>query len=111
MEILIMATTVVNIHNGDKYDVYIGRAGHGQKGTFGNPHAIGWCPICQCQHTREECIEAYKIDFYRKIANDVLFRKEILKLKDKTLGCFCKQLDREIACHGDIIKEYLDNLT
>ena len=33
--------------------------------------------------------------------------EEVLKLKDKILGCSCKPL----ACHGDIIKAYLDSDT
>lgn len=34
-------TTVVNIKT-DSYDVYIGRAGHGHSGYFGNPFNIGF---------------------------------------------------------------------
>jgi hypothetical protein len=31
--------------------------------------------------------------------------RKIEELKGKVLGCFCKPN----ACHGDVIKEYLDN--
>lgn len=104
-------TKVVNIRN-DKYDVYCGRAGHGQDGYFGNPHVIGYCDMmqCHCNHTREESIAAYKIDFYHRIKYDPQFFLRILELKDKTLGCFCKQKSIEVPCHCDIIKEYLDKL-
>jgi hypothetical protein len=102
-------TTVVNIKNNEPYDIYIGRAGHGQRGPFGNPHVVGWCAICQKEHKRGEAVEAYREYFNRKIANDALFRKEVLKLKDKRLGCFCKSPSGEGSCHGDVIKEYLDN--
>ena len=85
-------TKVVNRHR-EKFDVYIGR------GTpFGNPYEI--TPI----RTRDEVIELYKIWFYEKIKNES-FRLRVLELKDKILGCSCSPL----KCHGDIIKEWLDN--
>lgn len=89
-------TEVVNIRK-EPYDVYIGRAGHGQEGQFGNPYKDG---------TREENIKNYKIYFYNKIKNDIFFRNSILALRGKKLGCFCK----EKACHGDIIADYLNSL-
>ena len=98
-------TKVVNIYK-EKYDVYIGRAGKGQDGTFGNPHNIGLCEICNINHTREEAIAEYKQDFYNTLIINPRFKQKILNLKDKTLGCFCKPK----ACHGDIIAEFLDNL-
>ena len=83
---------VVNKYK-EKYDVYIGRPS-----IFGNPFSVK-------EYGREGCIEKYKEYFYKRIKEDVKFKEEVLKLKDKVLGCFCKPL----ACHGDVIKEYLDN--
>lgn len=97
-------TTVVNCRC-SKYDVYIGRAGKGQSGEFGNPHIIGYCPICKKTHDREDCIDAFKIDFLKRMENDIEFRTKVLALKDKVLGCFCKPA----KCHGDIIVTYLNN--
>ena len=85
-------TKVVNKYR-DKYDVYIGRPS-----IFGNPFSVK-------EYGREGCIARYKEYFYKRIKEDVKFKEAVLKLKDKTLGCFCKPL----ACHGDVIKEYLDN--
>ena len=85
-------TKVVNKYR-DKYDVYIGRPS-----IYGNPFSVK-------EYGREGCIEKYKEYFYKRIKEDVKFKEEVLKLKDKVLGCFCKPL----ACHGDVIKEYLDN--
>jgi len=85
-------TKVVNKYR-DKYDVYIGRPS-----IFGNPFSVK-------EYGREGCIARYKEYFYKRIKEDVKFKEEVLKLKDKVLGCFCKPL----ACHGDVIKEYLDN--
>lgn len=84
--------SVVNKYR-DKYDVYIGRPS-----IFGNPFSVK-------EYGREGCIARYKEYFYKRIKEDVKFKEAVLKLKDKTLGCFCKPL----ACHGDVIKEYLDN--
>ena len=85
-------TKVVNKYR-EAYDVYIGRPS-----IFGNPFSVK-------EYGREGCIEKYKEYFYKRIKEDVKFKEEVLKLKDKVLGCFCKPL----ACHGDVIKEYLDN--
>jgi len=85
-------TKVVNKYR-DKYDAYIGRPS-----PYGNPYSVK-------EYGREGCIKMYKNYFYERIASDAKFKEAVLKLKDKTLGCFCKPL----ACHGDVIKEYLDN--
>jgi len=101
-----MPTQVVNIRSQD-YDVYIGRAGHGQDGYFGNPVRINKkCPICVKRHqARGETLECYKIYFYERIKTDEIFRAKVKELKNKRLGCFCKP---RYPCHGDIIKEYLE---
>ena len=85
-------TKVVNKYR-EAYDVYIGRPSQ-----FGNPFSVK-------KYGREGCIKKYREYFYKRIKEDVKFKEEVLKLKDKVLGCFCKPL----ACHGDVIKEYLDN--
>ncbi len=81
-------TTVVNIKNTKKFDVYIGR---GSK--WGNPYHIGR------DGTREQVIQKYR---------EYLCRKENLldslhELKGKILGCFCKPLN----CHGDVLIELI----
>jgi hypothetical protein len=86
-----MTTQIVNRHK-ESFDIYIGR------GTpFGNPFIIG------VHGNREEVIAKYKQWFYMQLDNDY-FKKQVLNLKDKTLGCSCKPL----SCHGDVIVEYLD---
>ena len=91
-------TKVVNIFK-DPYDVYIGREGKGQDGYFGNPFPL------KKGEPRGSTLEKYKEYFHNKMLNDAEFKERILSLKGKTLGCFCKPN----ACHGDIIKEYLEN--
>jgi hypothetical protein len=86
-------TTVVNIYKTkDLNYIYIGRGS-----PFGNPFVIGK------DGTREEVIEKYRSYFKGKL-EDPTFRTMVLRLRGKRLGCFCKPKD----CHGDIIKEWLD---
>lgn len=99
-------TTVVNLRTSPHYDVYIGRAGHGKDGYFGNPHPVNQpCPLCQTSHARGEAIIAYMKTFKQRIQTDPEFRRRELALKGKRLGCFCKPRD----CHGDVIVAWLQS--
>lgn len=91
------ATRVVNIRQED-YDVYIGRAGRGMDGYFGNPFKI------EPGMKRGGTLEKYREYFNNRLQTDPDFHRRINGLRGKTLGCFCKPY----PCHGDIIKEYLD---
>lgn len=92
-------TTVVNIRR-NKYDVYIGRAGHGQDGYFGNPFSI------YRDGGRERVIVLFKEYFYKRLKSDPIFATKIQELKGKILGCFCSPK----KCHGDVIAEYLNGV-
>lgn len=94
-----METRVVNIRKSD-YDVYIGRAGKGQDGYFGNPFRL------ERNEDRGSTLEKYRKYFYEKLENDEEFKERILSLKGLTLGCFCKLG----PCHGDVISEYLNSI-
>lgn len=96
---------VVNIYQSE-YDVYIGRAGKGRDGYFGNPHPIGYCEICFETHNRAGSITAYSLDFQMRLIEDAEFLRRVHELKGLVLGCFCKPKD----CHGDIIVDYLESL-
>ena len=86
-------TEVINKYKYKGTDfVYIGRGS-----PFGNPYVIGK------DGTREEVIEKFRVYFMEKLENP-LYKLVVLQLKGKKLGCFCKPQ----ACHGDVIKEYLD---
>lgn len=88
----IKKTMVVNINLDMEFDVYIGRGS-----MFGNKHRIGrYC-------TREQSVARYKIDFYKRIEKDPKFKRAVLKLRGKRLGCFCWPK----LCHGSVIVEYL----
>lgn len=93
-----MKTNVVNIRT-DKYEVYIGRAGKGKDGYFGNPFHL------EDEEDRERILVLYKDYFNIRIEEDEEFKNKVEGLKGKTLGCFCKPK----LCHGDIIVEYLES--
>ena len=74
----------------EPYDIYIGRPS-----KWGNPYMLGR------DGTREEVIQKYREWLMQQ--PDLL--SDLLQLKGKTLGCWCKPQ----ACHGDIIVELIDN--
>jgi len=84
---------VVNLRK-EPYDIYIGRGS-----IFGNPYRISK------YRTRQIVIDWYREWFYSQL-KDPFFKAEVEKLRGvEILGCYCKPL----ACHGDIIVEYLEN--
>lgn len=101
-----MKTIVVNIRRED-YDVYIGRAGKGQSGYFGNPFRVGYpCGRCGRIHREgSETIECFRGYFNERIRQDPKFRRSVLALAGKRLGCFCKPW----PCHGDVYVEWIED--
>lgn len=82
--------TVVNRHH-DSFDVYIGR------GTpWGNPFTVK-------EYGLQRCIELYRIYMERQLSQDPELVRELLKLKDKRLGCSCKPK----PCHGDVLLDLI----
>ena len=91
--------TDVNLRS-SAFDVYIGRAGHGQTGEFGNPFIVGR------DGARGECVEKFRTWFH---SNDVAACKMRQLALDRIpanarLGCFCKPN----ACHGDVIAAFVN---
>lgn len=70
------------------YDIYIGRPS-----KWGNPFSIGK------DGTRKEVIEKYR----NWIKNQPELLKDLVELKGKVLGCWCKPH----PCHGDVLVELL----
>jgi len=78
-----------------KYDVYVGRPT-----DFGNPFKIGK------DGNRLEVIEKYKEWFYYQLEKDTEFKRKVIGLKGKILGCWCYPKD----CHARIIIDYLEGV-
>ena len=105
-----MRTLVVNIRL-DPYDVYIGRAGHGHDGYFGNPFRLN-----PKANNRDQCLRKYQTYLLGRVATDRDFRRRILELSGKSLGCFCAPKggltgDQPHVCHGQVIAEWLDGFS
>ncbi len=84
---------VVNLYN-EKYDVYIGRAGRGKDGKWGNKFD---------SPDRDKNIA----DFEHWLLTDPKGKKlmkDLPELLGKRLGCFCKPK----ACHGDVLKKHAE---
>jgi hypothetical protein len=94
-----MQAVVVNIYM-KRFDVYIGRAGRGEDGYFGNPFRMG------NGTSREDAVQSFQRYFTERIEKDSEFRRRALALKGKRLGCFCKPK----ACHGDVIADWLNKM-
>ena len=81
----------------DPHYVYIGRAGHGLDGYFGNPFIAT---------QRGGTLDAYRSYLVGLLELDREFIRRVKALQGKTLVCFCKPK----RCHGDILAHYADKL-
>lgn len=103
---MLFTTKVISIKNfNGKFDdnhIYIGRAGHGQDGYFGNPIIRGKnCKICNRIHEKPgDTLECYNLYLSDRIANDLNFKLKVKNLVNKTLICFCENSDK---CHGGVL--------
>ena len=93
-----MSVTVVNKRTFRGSGIYIGRGS-----VFWNPFPVSM--------GRAQCITAYKERFYRLLAQDDDFSLAMRALLERSrteklfLVCFCAPL----ACHGDVIKEWIED--
>jgi hypothetical protein len=114
-----MNTRIVHCQK-EKYDVYIGRKSPRHRLTqsiFANPYRIG-----VEDGTRQEVIQKYLAYAKSMIETNPLFRKAVLNLHGRTLGCWCCQTPVEtfrpfdqMECHGEVLAVlaydlYLDSL-
>lgn len=100
-------TRVANMRRGEPYDVYVGRAGRGMTGLFGNPYKVGeFCQRCRQRHeSGGETLPCFRAYFEERVKYDRAFRLQVLRLRGKTLGCFCVPQ----PCHAVIIAEWIDS--
>ena len=66
---------------------------------WGNPYKLS--KTC----SRDQSIAQYEFHFVFKLLKDI----EELR-GARRLGCWCKEPNRFVACHGDIIKKYLEKI-
>jgi Domain of unknown function (DUF4326) len=93
----VQITKVRNKDAGEAFDVYIGR-----RTPWGNPF-----PIEHLVHgdDRDAVIRKFKAYFEEEFVNKPDKLQHLLSLRGMRLGCHCKPL----ACHGDIIADFLNN--
>lgn len=80
--------------------VYMGRAmkKYGlEKSKFANPFPL------KKEEPRGATIERYREWLWKQIKKGEITIKDLLALEGKDLVCFCKQPNKEVACHCDVI--------
>ncbi len=94
----------------DEENVYIGRAGivfidnvrfPKESSIWANPYKVG---DKKGQYEREESLKLYESYIREKIKGSESMKEELLKLKGKDLGCWCKPE----GCHGDVLIKILE---
>lgn len=99
---------IVNINEKPKpyFDIYIGRAGHGEIGEWGNPVIMHKkCPMCGLKHhTRGSTLPCYNQYLWNSVVKDPSLANKIRALRGKILGCFCKP----DHCHGDVLLKVIE---
>ena len=88
-------TRVINIRNGEPYDVLIDR-----RTIYGNPFRIGR------DGNRDEVCDKHEKYLQERVKKDLYFRMKVLELIGKVMGCWCKPL----RCHGDNYVKYLEGM-
>lgn len=78
----------------------MGRAGRGHDGYFGNPFPL------EKGAPKGSTLPKFKEYFYDRVEKDPEFKRRVLELKGKILGCFCNDPK---TCHVSIIVKYIEN--
>jgi hypothetical protein len=91
-------------------EVYVGRAGKGLEGPFGNPIIRSRsCIMCGKVHFHNtELVLCYERWLCRKLRDDPTFRLKVQGLAKKVLLCFCRPKN---ICHGDVLAAVAESLT
>lgn len=58
--------------------------------------------------SRETVINMYRDHILAKLNSGEISHEQLLQLKGKTLGCWCKENGQNIPCHGDVLVELLN---
>lgn len=67
-------------------------------GRYGNPHRIGFCPVCGANHTRAEAVAELRAEIEADAMLRILIRQELC---GRDLACWCS-LD-EPDCHAELL--------
>ncbi|AGY60353.1 DUF4326 domain-containing protein [Gloeobacter kilaueensis] len=98
-----MQIRVINKHYEPVAGEYIGRPS-----VLGNPFVLGQ------DGNRQEVIEKYRRWLWQKLKQGGPVLDELCRLqqlayqRELVLVCWCKRPDREVACHGDVLKQAIE---
>jgi len=92
----------------EKCDVYVGRGS-----DFGNPF-----PVFNGEFTLEDSLRLYSVHLSENVYYNKEFRKKLLNLKGKKIGCFCPRYSTDdiryfhnpANCHACIIANYANTI-
>lgn len=93
-----MSVHNLNRESMEEGDVYVGRAGHGFDGYFGNPFGTKGGQRCE---SVQESIHRFTEYAKDRLYHDPEYRERVKSLVGKRLFCFCKPG----PCHGDVLEE------
>jgi hypothetical protein len=62
---------------------------------YGNPHRVGWCPVCGIEHTQAEAVAEF-----RALLELAEIPADLSELRGKNLACWCKA---GTPCHADVL--------
>lgn len=62
---------------------------------YGNPHLVGFCPVCGVEHTQAEAVEEF-----RAMLELAEIPADLSELRGKNLACWCKA---GTPCHADVL--------
>ena len=104
----------------DPSNIYIARAGivfvkneYGKKERYPKKDSIFANPFKVKKNNngigdnRIDVIDLYEEYITKKIEDEELYN-DLLFLKNKSLGCWCKEKNKEVKCHGDILIKLLE---
>jgi len=66
-------------------------------GKYGNPHRVGFCPVCGVEHTQAEAV-----DEFRAMLELAEIPADLSELRGKNLACWCRA---GTPCHADVLLE------
>jgi hypothetical protein len=94
-------TKVINIRSRQPYHEYIGRANRAwelKASIWANPD----------RDARRKSPEQARAEYLQHILSRPDLIDRLLELQGKTLACWCKQDDREVFCHGDVLVDLVE---
>ena len=82
----------------------------GRPSTFGNPHRVGDCIMCDKEHTVQGAVDCFRYDLDMMFGHSHVFRAHIDRvyaLEGHDLACWCR-LDQ--PCHADVLLEIVNEI-